>query len=149
MGSSVSIGLPDVSEAIEQTSELLEDKEKLRELWLRVDENKNGFITLSEFSKMIAEADGDDSPVFSDFDNPKAIERCVRLIIAYVSKSCNVLYMCAARTFQHAVVEKLTSGLSEENFQLWYVGWVGEGRTMQTNKSQMTINEPASQPASY
>jgi len=75
MGSSVSIGLPDVSEAIEQTSELLEDKEKLRELWLRVDENKNGFITLSEFSKMIAAADGDDSPVFSDFDNPKAIER--------------------------------------------------------------------------
>lgn len=75
MGSSVSIGLANLSNAIKQTTELLEDKEKLRELWLRADENKNGFVTLSEFSNMIEGADEDDSLVFSDFDNATAIKR--------------------------------------------------------------------------
>lgn len=75
MGSSISVGLANLSEAIQQTSSLLQDKTKLRELWTRADENSNGFITLSEFKQVIDEADEDDSPIFVDFDNEKAIRR--------------------------------------------------------------------------
>ena len=78
MGSSVSIGLANLSDVVKQSAELLDDKAKLRELWKRADENSNGYVTLAEFTSMISEADEDDSVLFSDFDNEKAIKRCVK-----------------------------------------------------------------------
>lgn len=75
MGSSVSVGLDDISEAVQQTTRLLQDKPKIRELWMRADENKNGYISLSEFKTMLGEADEDDSIMFVDFDNDEAIRR--------------------------------------------------------------------------
>lgn len=75
MGSSVSIGLANLSDVVKQSAELLDDKAKLRELWKRADENSNGYVTLAEFTSMISEADEDDSVLFSDFDNEKAIKR--------------------------------------------------------------------------
>lgn len=75
MGSSVSVGLEDISEAVQETTKLLQDKPKIRELWMRADENKNGYISLTEFKTLLDEADAEDSTMFVDFDNDEAIRR--------------------------------------------------------------------------
>ena len=75
MGSSVSVGLDDISAAVQQTTQLLQDKPKIRALWMRADENKNGYISLTEFKTMLDEANADDSTMFVDFDNDEAIRR--------------------------------------------------------------------------
>lgn len=75
MGASISIGMFEVGEAIRLSADLLANTDKLNELWTRADENRNGFVTLAEFEKIISESDEDDSPLFGSLTNKAAMGR--------------------------------------------------------------------------
>ena len=77
MGAGASIADAGTAAAIEKCKALLA-KDKIRELWSRVDFNGNGYVSLAEIDKMVVEMQNDQESPFFGFNNKPALMRAYK-----------------------------------------------------------------------